>query len=434
MAATGCLAQPMPVDRMRTIWLLCNAAYIPVAYWCSPVLKSRSIYIDRLIGNTLKALLLHALLFISSLYFIGIDDISWGILAIFYGICFVAIPAWRTTCRLMLKYARRRGLNYKRIVIVGTNSTALRLLETIETDAGLGFRFMGFFDDNPTEEINHDRYRGRIDKLSEFVGREAIDEIYCTLSGEQTEALLKSVSIADTYGIGFNYVPQLSRYVTRGFTLAEVGAIPVMTVRPNPLASGFNRLIKRTIDVVFSSLAIAGLSVFLIPVGIAIKLSSPGPVLFRQKRTGYKGREFECLKLRTMRVNTLSDSEQAYHGDPRITKIGAILRHTSIDELPQLWNVLRGDMSLVGPRPHMLLHTREYSQLIDKYMARHIVKPGITGWAQVNGFRGETKRLEQMERRVEYDVFYIENWSVLFDLKIMCRTVFNIFQGENNAF
>ena len=171
-----------------------------------------------------------------------------------------------------------------------------------------------------------------------------------------------------------------------------------------------------------------------IPVAIAIKLSSPGPVYFRQERTGYLGDTFKCLKFRTMRVNANSDKYQATQNDPRKTRVGDFLRRTSIDELPQFINVWRGDMSIVGPRPHMLKHTEDYTRLVDSYMVRHAVKPGITGWAQVNGLRGLTDELWKMERRVEHDVWYIENWTFLLDLKIMVRTVINAVQGEKNAF
>ena len=171
-----------------------------------------------------------------------------------------------------------------------------------------------------------------------------------------------------------------------------------------------------------------------IPVAIAIKLGSKGPVYFKQERTGYRGRPFKCLKFRTMRVNATSDTSQATANDPRKTRFGDFLRRSSLDELPQFINVWKGDMSIVGPRPHMLKHTEDYSRLIDGYMVRHAVKPGITGWAQVNGYRGITDELWKMERRVEHDVWYIENWSILLDLKIMVRTVLNAFMGEKNAF
>ena len=196
-----------------------------------------------------------------------------------------------------------------------------------------------------------------------------------------------------------------------------------------------NRLIKRLFDIVVSLIAIVIVSAtILIPIIIAIKLSSKGPILFKQKRTGYRGREFVCLKFRTMKVNADADTRQATKDDPRKTKVGDFLRKTSLDELPQFLNVLYGNMSVVGPRPHMVKQTDEYRKLINRYMVRHTIKPGITGLAQVSGFRGQTEKLWQMEKRVEYDVKYIENWTFWLDIKIMVRTVLNAVQGEKNAY
>ncbi|MDE6279893.1 MAG: exopolysaccharide biosynthesis polyprenyl glycosylphosphotransferase, partial [Paramuribaculum sp.] len=263
-------------------------------------------------------------------------------------------------------------------------------------------------------------------------------EVYKTqfyaLSGENEEALQRVIRIADDNMARFYYVPRLTRFITRGFTLTALGPMPVLASKANPLKRRANRVIKRTFDIVVSSVALIMSPLVLIPVGIAIKISSPGPVFFRQKRTGYRGRDFECLKFRTMKVNTTADTAQATKNDPRKTRLGNILRHTSIDELPQFWNVFKGDMSVIGPRPHMLRHTEQYSRLIDQYMMRHTVKPGITGWAQVNGYRGETRELWQMEKRVEFDMWYIEHWSLLLDMKIMFRTVYNAIVGEKNAF
>ena len=195
------------------------------------------------------------------------------------------------------------------------------------------------------------------------------------------------------------------------------------------------RAVKRTFDIAFSTLVLLLFyPVLYIVVGMLIKLSSPGPILFKQKRTGIYGKEFDCYKFRTMKVNKDADLVQAVKNDPRTTKIGSFLRRTNLDEMPQFLNVLFGDMSVVGPRPHMLKHTEQYSKLIDKYMVRHLVKPGITGWAQITGYRGETKTLEQMEGRVKRDVWYIENWSFFLDLKIIFVTVLNMFRGEKNAY
>ena len=195
-----------------------------------------------------------------------------------------------------------------------------------------------------------------------------------------------------------------------------------------------NRAIKRAFDLLVSTILLILSPLVIIPVAIGIKLSSPGPIFFVQKRTGYRGQAFNCYKFRTMRINADSDTRQATKDDPRVTKFGNFLRRTSIDELPQFYNVWRGEMSIVGPRPHMVAQTEMYSELIDKYMLRHTIKPGITGWAQVRGFRGQTEELWQMEKRVELDVWYAENWTFFMDLKIIVRTALNAIKGEANAY
>ena len=193
-------------------------------------------------------------------------------------------------------------------------------------------------------------------------------------------------------------------------------------------------MLKRAFDIVFSSVVLIFSPLVFIPVAIGVKMSSPGPVFFRQERTGLQGRRFHCLKFRTMRVNSDADSVQATSDDPRKTAFGNFLRRTSIDELPQFINVFLGDMSVVGPRPHMVKQTEDYTRIIDKYMVRHTIKPGITGWAQISGYRGLTDELWKMEKRVEYDVWYIEHWNFFLDLKIIFRTVVNAFKGEENAY
>jgi len=212
-------------------------------------------------------------------------------------------------------------------------------------------------------------------------------------------------------------------------------SIPLLSIRTEPLQSPYNRIMKRAFDIVFSVLVL----IFCFPplfiiVGFLIKVSSRGPILFKQKRTGQYGQIFECYKFRTMTINKEADSKQAEKDDPRTTKIGSFLRRTNLDEFPQFVNVIMGDMSVVGPRPHMLMHTALYSQLVDKYMIRHLVKPGITGWAQITGYRGETRTLEQMEGRIKRDVWYLENWSFFLDLKIVFVTIINMFRGEKNAY
>jgi putative colanic acid biosynthesis UDP-glucose lipid carrier transferase len=211
--------------------------------------------------------------------------------------------------------------------------------------------------------------------------------------------------------------------------------IPVISLRSEPLESVFNRFVKRSFDICFSLGAIVLIFPWLFPLLILlIKLSSKGPVFFKQQRSGENNQNFWCLKFRTMRVNNLSDELQATRNDSRITRIGKFLRKSNLDELPQFFNVFVGSMSVVGPRPHMLKHTEQYSELIHTYLVRHLIKPGITGWAQVNGYRGETNTLEQMQKRVEYDIWYIENWSLFLDFKIIFKTITNMVKGEKNAF
>ena len=217
--------------------------------------------------------------------------------------------------------------------------------------------------------------------------------------------------------------------------LELIGSVPVLDIRQEPLAQPENRLAKRLFDIVFSLLFLCTIfPIIFIIIGLAIKITSPGPIFFKQKRIGEEIKEFWCYKFRSMRVNKDSDKVQATLNDPRKTRLGNFMRKTSIDELPQFINVLLGDMSVVGPRPHMLKHTEEYSKLIDKYMVRHLVKPGITGWAQVTGFRGETKELWQMEGRVERDIWYLEHWTFMLDLYIIYKTVKNAVKGEKEAY
>lgn len=432
---TGCLQPSLIETGGRTIWLLANLTYIPVAYWLSTTHRSRTIQMDHVIANAFRGVGAHALLFISSVYFIGIDHIRWTAFAVFYGICFAVYPLWWTLSRLIIKNYRRREGNFSSVVVVGANATGRRLLDEMATDAGFGFKVVGMYDDFPDPNIPFPLYSGTIASLRDYLASgEKVDEIYYAIPGDDVLTMKQVVSLADDHMVQFYYVPQLNGYFNRGIELTAIGSMPVMSIRRNPLVSITNRIIKRAFDITVSGIMILLSPIVIIPVGMAIKLTSPGPVFFRQKRTGYRGREFECLKFRTMRVNDEADTIQASEDDPRKTRLGNFLRHSSIDELPQIWNVFVGDMSLVGPRPHMLSHTEEYSRLIDKYMVRHLVKPGITGWAQVNGYRGATRELWQMEKRVKYDVWYIEHWSILLDLKIMLRTVVNALRGEENAF
>lgn len=430
-----CLLYPVhgAGDGDRMLWLLVNISLVPELWWGLRRGLHRALQLDVVARQALSDVALHALFFLAFLAVLGVDSMSVRALAVFYAMMFGGMLLLRLASRAMLKLYRRRGRGYARVVIVGANATGERLAEELRRDAGFGYRLLGFFDDSCPEGFGG-KYLGTLDDLGEYMRRERVHQVfYCRATDGSGRHAADVLRTADDTGADFLFVPQLSRYVQRGMELTTVGSMTVMGVRPNPLKSRLNRFVKRSFDLAVSSAFLCVYPLVYIPVAIAIKLSSPGPVYFRQERTGYHGRTFRCLKFRTMRASSDADTRQATAGDERVTRIGAWLRRTSIDELPQFVNVWLGDMSIVGPRPHMLKHTDVYSKLIDRYMARHAVKPGITGWAQVTGFRGPTDELWKMERRVEADTWYIEHWTLLLDLKIMVRTVLNAMHGESNA-
>lgn len=422
------------ITRIRTVWVLITACCFPMFLWFYRAPHyHRAMTMEILIKDAFMVVVVHGLFFVSLLSYLNIS-VPFNEYVIFYSLMGVGLPLWWVISRGLIKHLRRKGYNFVRVAIVGSGDVAERLQQEIMSDAGFGYKIIGFFSDNPYPGFPG-AVLGSIDDLADKAAELQLDQIFYTISGSNEEKLAKVLKIADDNMIQFYYVPQIPRRVARSFELHSIGAVPVLSLRRNPLSNLLNRMIKRTFDVAFSSCALIVLTpVVLLPVAIAIKLTSRGPVFFRQERTGYKGRTFKCWKFRTMKVNKDSDKVQATRGDSRLTPIGHFLRHSSIDELPQFFNVLIGDMSVVGPRPHMLLHTEEYAKLIAPYMVRHIVKPGITGWAQVNGYRGVTDELWKMERRVEHDVWYIENWTFLLDIKIVCRTVINAVTGEKNAF
>lgn len=430
------LNEPVPADTLRMVVVIANAAYLPVASMSFRIRRARAVHMDRLVIKALQMVILHAVIFFALISFVGkAGDVPWQDYVEFYGIFIVALPLSWTGTRLVLKAIRRHGRNYLSVVIVGYGDTASRLAKEMQGDPGFGYMIKGFFSNEVPGNFGRGHYLGNInDDLSEYLSKNHIDEVYYAEDRVDDETLKRVVNIADENMASFYFVPRLSRQVARSFHLTRMGSLPVLAAMSNPLDNPMNRLVKRTFDVIFSGLFLLVSPVIFIPVAIAIKRSSPGPVFFKQKRTGYRGNEFTCWKFRTMRVNADADRSQATANDPRKTRVGDFLRRTSIDELPQFINVLLGDMSIVGPRPHMIKHTEDYSRLIDRYMVRHVVKPGITGWAQVLGFRGATNELWQMEGRVDKDVWYIENWSIFLDLKIIVRTVTNALRGEENAY
>ena len=299
---------------------------------------------------------------------------------------------------------------------------------------------MGYYADTPYEGSDKDDRIAYLGKLSEMIPDinkcdVKPDMLLCSLPPID-EFVGQVIDYCDDHVVMFLSVPNLRNSTKRKMHIVYYGDVPVLSLREMPLAALSNRFSKRLFDICVASLFLRLVSWWLaIIVAVIIKLTMPGPVFFKQKRHGLDGKEFWCYKFRSMKVNDDSDRVQATKDDPRKTRFGEFMRHYNIDELPQFWNVLVGNMSVVGPRPHMLLHTEEYSKLVPKYMVRHFCKPGITGWAQVTGSRGETKEVWQMEERVKKDIWYIEHWTFMLDIKIIFMTIFNWMGKEKgNAY
>ena len=357
---------------------------------------------------------------------------------LFYIILILVIVSYRLAFRYFLELYRKQGGNVRKVILIGSHENMQELYHAMTDDPTSGYRVLGYFEDFPSDRYPSDvLYLGHPQEVNNFleqnVGR--VDQLYCSLPSARSAEIVPIINYCENHLVRFFSVPNVRNYLKRRMHFEMLGNVPVLSIRREPLELLENRVIKRTFDIVCSTLFLCTVFPFIyIAVGIAIKMSSPGPVFFKQKRSGEDGKEFWCYKFRSMRVNTQCDTLQATEHDPRKTRIGEIIRKTSIDELPQFINVLKGDMSIVGPRPHMLKHTVEYSQLINKFMVRHFVKPGLTGWAQVTGYRGETKELWQMEGRVMRDIWYIEHWTFLLDLYIMYKTVYNAIHGEKKAY
>jgi undecaprenyl-phosphate galactose phosphotransferase/putative colanic acid biosynthesis UDP-glucose lipid carrier transferase len=351
-----------------------------------------------------------------------------------FEIFFILAVLFRILLIPLIGWYRKAGYNYVTLIIIGAGPVGIEVMKELTADMTIGLKFLGFFDDNPDKSSLKHKVIGKVEDAKSYVLENKVDEVIVTLPDFAGDKVKDLIRFCEFNMIRIRIVPDFFRYFPNKVHLDFIGSIPFMYLREEPLQGNRNRLLKRGLDVIFSMTVIVLIFPWLIPIiGILIKSGSKGPVFFRQDRSGLNNKIFRMWKFRTMYVNADADVVQATKHDQRITPIGLFLRKTNLDEFPQFFNILAGDMSLVGPRPHMLKHTNVYSQIIDNYMVRHIVKPGLTGWAQVNGYRGETGQPEQMAMRVERDVWYIENWTFLLDLKIILLTVVNMIRGEKNA-
>jgi putative colanic acid biosynthesis UDP-glucose lipid carrier transferase len=357
-----------------------------------------------------------------------------------YGmVSMAAIALERFLLRRVLNWLRRRGRNLRHILIVGAGEVGRAFYDTILMNPQFGYRLVGFLDDQPKTRLNG-QYLGSIDELNKILANNNVDDVIIALPNYATERLNEVIKECASHTTRVKIIPDYFRFVSDKFEVTMFGQFPVISVRNDRLDEMHWYMLKRLFDGIFALLLFIVVLSWLIPlIALVIKVSSRGPVFFKQVRWGRDNKRIICYKFRSMipeskDVDEKGHFQQAVPNDPRVTKLGKFLRKTNLDELPQFWNVLKGEMSVVGPRPHPIPLNLESKDIIQNYMQRHLVKPGITGWAQVNGYRGETKNPELMQKRVNHDIWYIENWSFWLDLQIIFLTVWQMLKRDTRGY
>lgn len=343
--------------------------------------------------------------------------------------CFASVAFLKFSIFYLLrKYRLFYGGNLRNVVIFGNGKSVEELAYFFNDNPDYGYNLMKIFDLKTNKKES-------LEEACIYVLDNKVDEIYGSLNSLSNSNVEELINFADNNLKTIKLLPDSKNTLLRNLAVEYYGYIPIISLRIIPLEKEVNKRFKRIFDIVFSVLIILFILSWLTPLlAILIKLDSKGPIFFKQRRNGLNYEEFICYKFRSMRLNPIADLEQVQKNDPRITRLGRFIRKTSIDELPQFFNVLLGDMSVVGPRPHMVSHTEMYAKSIDKFMVRHFIKPGITGLAQINGYRGEVETEKDIINRVRFDIFYLENWTILLDLKIIFKTVINAIKGEEKAY
>lgn len=337
----------------------------------------------------------------------------------------------RSVIRLFLGYMRNIGFNTRNVAIMGAMPVGIRLAESLRDAHWMGFKVLGIYDNDNSQLNTTIERRGDLCQLVEDAKSGRIDRVYIAMSMEQEKLIKDTVADLSDTTCSVMLIPDIFTFNILQSRSEEINGVPVVSLFDTPM-SGINQVIKRIEDIILSIFILLFISPVLLLIAAMVKFTSSGPVIFKQRRYGMDGKAIEVWKFRSMSVMEDGDKVvQATKGDTRLTPVGAFLRRTSLDELPQFINVLKGDMSIVGPRPHAVAHNEQYRKLINGYMLRHKMKPGITGWAQINGWRGETDTLEKMQKRVEFDLDYIRNWSVWLDIKIVFLTIFKGFINKS---
>lgn len=385
--------------------------------------------ISRVFYLLTKQVFFFTLLIFTYFYVRGALVKTENILLYFY-VLFIVLVVWRILIHILLKkYRIITGSNYKQVVIIGSNNSTKKLEEFFNNEPGYGYKFEGFFT-NTEDKLK----KGGLSDSFKYIIDNKIDEIYCSLKELNYNEIKTFIEFCDINIKTLKFIPDNKDLYSKNLYINYYDITPILSLREIPLDDPLKNIIKRIFDIFFSLIVIFFLLSWLIPIlGLIIKIESKGPIFFRQSRPGIKEKGFGCYKFRSMAINNTTELS-ATRNDVRITRVGRFIRKTSIDELPQFFNVLFGEMSVVGPRPHLWRQNELYGNKISKYMVRYFVKPGITGLAQVRGYRGEIETRKDIVNRTKYDIFYIENWSLFMDINIIFQTIINIFKGEDKAY
>ncbi|MCW3094219.1 MAG: Undecaprenyl-phosphate glucose phosphotransferase [Ferruginibacter sp.] len=416
------------------LFIVIDIAWIFCAYITGLYVNDQFFNFEKFAKRSVQAF---ALFTISLLVFYFLHNYSYGRAYMSLNIIFMglALLISRVFFIWSMAYFGKQQRFSKKVVLLGYNDLSKQLVNYFSSNTQ-SISIEGYFEDyHNINELSIYPILGNRDECVSYAIANNVKEIYSTISPEKHSYVYELAQTAEKNMIRFKFVPDFRMFVNRNIHVDIVESIPILSFRSEPLEDIVASSKKRLFDVFFSLTLIIFFLSWLVPIiAILIKLNSKGPVFFVQLRSGKDNKEFWCFKFRTLTVNVDSDSKQVTRDDHRFTKFGKFLRKTSLDELPQFFNVLLGNMSVVGPRPHMLKHTQDYSRIMDEYMIRHFVKPGVTGWAQVNGFRGEIKDEDQLRKRIEHDIWYLENWSLWLDVRIIFLTLYVTFKGDENAF
>lgn len=418
------------MNHMYIVGLICIIPMYLILYLIFNVYSPKRVQtIKEEISNIIKSNTVGLVIFIMALYMLHQPHFSRQMMFIFYIINNTAEIIFRNLIRWVLRKIRNRGFNQKHILLVGYSRAAEGYIDRIKANPQWGYHIMGILDDNVKTGTKYrgEQVIGEISRLDDILLENELDEIAITLGIAEYAKLEKIVAICEKSGVHTKFIPDYNNFIpTRPYTEDLLG-LPVINIRHVPLNGGFNKFIKRFTDIVGSFLLIILFSPIMLAVALAVKVSSKGPVIYKQERVGLHNRNFVMYKFRSMKINRCDELHFTTQNDDRTTKIGRFIRKCSLDELPQLFNVLKGDMSLVGPRPERPEFVEQFKEQIPRYMIKHQVRPGMTGWAQINGYRGNTS----IQKRIEYDLYYIENWTLWFDIVILFQTIFKGFVNKN---